>query len=116
MKVLVVDDSTVMRKIVMSALGEGGHTDFVEAEDGKDALDKMDDVDFILTDWNMPGMNGLTFVKEVRKTKSTPILMISTERGQEQVVEALRNGVNDYIVKPFTPRGLLNKVESVLEK
>lgn len=116
MKVLVVDDSAVMRKIVIKALIEGGHTDVVEAGDGKDALSKIDDVDFILTDWNMPVMDGLTFVKEVRKTKSIPIVMVTTEGGQKEVLEALKYGVNDYIVKPFTPKVLLGKLESVLKK
>ena len=116
MKVLVVDDSAVMRKIVIKALTEGGHTDVVEAGDGKDALSKIGDVDFILTDWNMPVMDGLTFVKEVRKTKTTPIVMVTTEGGQKEVLEALKSGVNDYIVKPFTPAVLLGKLESVLKK
>lgn len=116
MKVLVVDDSAVMRKIIIKALNEGGHTDVVEAADGKEALGKLDDVDFILTDWNMPVMDGLTFVKEIRKTTDTPIVMVTTEGGQKEVLEALKSGVNDYIVKPFSSQVLLGKLNSVLEK
>ena len=116
MKILVVDDSAVMRKIVIKAFGEGGHTDIVEAKDGKDALSKAADVDIVFTDWNMPVMDGLTFVKELRKTSKVPIVMVTTEGGQKEVLEAMKYGVNDYIVKPFTPSVLISKLETHVKK
>ncbi len=116
MKVMVVDDSAVMRKIVIKALMEGGHTDIVEAADGKEALSKVEDVDVIFTDWNMPVMDGLTFVKELRQSSKIPIVMVTTEGGQKEVLEAMKNGVNDYIVKPFTPSILVSKLESLVKK
>jgi len=115
-KVLIVDDSTVMRKIVIKALMEAGHTDIVEAADGKEALSKAGDVDVVFTDWNMPVMDGLTFVKEFRKGSQVPVVMITTEGGQKEVLEAMKAGVNDYIVKPFTPSVLISKLESHLKK
>ena len=113
MKVLIVDDSVVMRKIVTKALMEAGHTDLVEAADGKEALSKAGDVDVVLTDWNMPVMDGLTFVKEFRKGSQVPVVMITTEGGKKEVLEAMKAGVNDYIVKPFTPSVLISKLESL---
>ena len=116
MKVMIVDDSAVMRKIVIKALTEAGHTDIVEAADGKEALSKAGDVDVIFTDWNMPVMDGLTFVKEFRKSSQIPVVMITTEGGQKEVLEAMKSGVTDYIVKPFTPSILVSKLESLLKK
>lgn len=116
MKIMVVDDSAVMRKIVIKALTEGGYTDIVEAGDGKEALSKSDDVEVIFTDWNMPVMDGLTFVKELRKDSQVPVVMITTEGGQKQVLEAMKSGMNDYIVKPFTPSVLVSKLESLIKK
>jgi len=116
MKVLIVDDSAVMRKIVMKALMEAGHTDLVEAADGKEALSKARDVDVVFTDWNMPVMDGLTFVKEFRKGSNVPVVMITTEGGQKEVLEAMKSGVTDYIVKPFTPSILVSKLESHIKK
>jgi len=116
MKVLVVDDSAVMRKIVIKALMEGGHSDIVEAVDGKDALSKAGDVDVVFTDWNMPVMDGLTFVKELRKDSQVPVFMLTTEGGQKEVLEAMKAGATDYIVKPFTPSVLVSKLESLIKK
>ncbi len=113
MKILVVDDSAVMRKIVIKALNEGGHTDIIEASDGKAALGKSDGVDIVFTDWNMPVMDGLTFVKELRKSSKVPVVMITTEGGQKEVLEAMKAGVNDYVVKPFQPNVLLGKLKSI---
>ena len=113
MKVLVVDDSAVMRKIIIKALMEAGHTDIVEAGNGQDALSKSADVDVVFTDWNMPVMDGLTFVKEFRKSSQVPVIMITTEGGQKEVLKAMKSGVNDYIVKPFTPSVLVSKLESL---
>ena len=116
MKVLIVDDSAVMRKIVTKALMEAGHTDLVEAADGKEALSKAGDVDVVFTDWNMPVMDGLTFVKELRQSSQIPVVMITTEGGQKEVLEAMKSGVTDYIVKPFTPSVLVSKLESLIKK
>ena len=116
MKILVVDDSAVMRKIVIKALGEGGYTDVVEATNGQEALSRSTDVDIVFTDWNMPVMDGLTFVKEFRKNSQKPIVMVTTEGGQKEVLEAMKSGVNDYIVKPFKPNVLLAKGENLMKK
>ncbi len=116
MKFLVVDDSSTMRRIIKNTLQRIGYTDLAEAENGKDALEKMDGIDIILTDWNMPEMDGLEFVKTVRTTNKTiPILMVTTNAAKDDIVDALKNGVNNYIVKPFTPETLKEKVESVLK-
>ncbi len=116
MKFLVVDDSSTMRRIIKNTLQRIGYTDLAEAENGKDALEKMDGIDIILTDWNMPEMDGLEFVKTVRATNKTiPILMVTTNAAKDDIVDALKNGVNNYIVKPFTPDTLKEKVESVLK-
>jgi len=119
LKILIVDDSRTMRKIVGNVLLVLGvkKEDFDEAENGARALSLVleKNYDFILTDWNMPVMDGLTFVKKVRalnkpdKSK-TPILMITTEGGREQVIDALRAGVNNYIVKPFSAETLKDKM------
>ena len=118
MKILVVDDSTTMRRIISKSLNSAGFTDVVEAGNGAEALSNMEEVELILTDWNMPVMDGLTFVKEVRSSPvyaEIPIIMITTEGAQKEVIEALKQGVNDYIVKPFTPKILIEKVKSLEE-
>jgi two-component system chemotaxis response regulator CheY len=116
MKFLVVDDSSTMRRIIKNSLKRIGFEDIVEAENGRDALEKLTDVDIILTDWNMPEMDGLEFVKRIRASDSKiPILMVTTNAAKDDIVEALKNGVNNYIVKPFTPETLKEKVEAVLK-
>jgi len=116
MKFLVVDDSSTMRRIIKNTLSRIGYNDIIEAENGKDALEKFESVDIILTDWNMPEMDGLEFVKNVRgKNPSIPILMITTNAAKDDIIEALKNGVNNYIVKPFTPETLKEKIDSVLK-
>lgn len=116
MKFLVVDDSSTMRRIIKNSLKRIGFEDIVEAENGRDALEKLTDVDIILTDWNMPEMDGLEFVKRVRgSNQSIPILMVTTNAAKDDIVEALKHGVNNYIVKPFTPETLKEKVETVLK-
>jgi two-component system chemotaxis response regulator CheY len=115
MKVLVVDDSSTMRRIIINTLKSAGYPDVDEAGDGAEALGKVDGVGLILTDWNMPVMDGLTFVKEVRgKGITTPIIMVTTEGAKNEVLEALKNGVNDYIVKPFTKPVMVEKITKVL--
>lgn len=116
LKVLIVDDSSTMRRIIRNTLDKIGFQNIVEAENGIDALTKLkaEGAEIILTDWNMPEMDGMTFVKTVRGSdtyKGIPIMMITTEAAKAEVVEALKQGVNDYIVKPFTPDALKEKME-----
>ncbi len=118
-KFLAVDDSPTMRRIVANTLKRIGYEDVVEATNGKEALEKLNEapVDFIITDWNMPEMNGLEFVKSVKadeNLKDTPILMITTRGVKEDIVDAMKAGVNSYIVKPFTPQVLKEKIDSIL--
>jgi len=120
MKFMVVDDSPTMRKIVVNALKRLGYNDIIEAEDGKDALAKLhiEHVDFIITDWNMPNMNGLEFTKTIRASqefKDLPILMVTTRGMKEDVLDALQARVNNYVVKPFTPQVLKQKIEQILQ-
>jgi two-component system chemotaxis response regulator CheY len=120
MKFLVVDDSSTMRRIIKNTLARLGHKDVVEGEDGEQgwkALQENDDIDVLITDWNMPNMNGLELVKKVRaeaKYEDMPIIMVTTEGGKAEVITALKAGVNNYIVKPFTPPVLKEKLEAVL--
>jgi len=116
-KILTVDDSSTMRRIIKNTLNRLGYTDVVEAEHGVDALAKMAGVELVLTDWNMPEMDGLTFVKALRSNpqyKDIPIIMVTTEAAKKEILEAIKAGVTDYIVKPFTPDTLKEKIERVM--
>ncbi len=116
MRILVVDDSTTMRRIIINSLKAAGFTDLVEAGNGEEALKTLDGVNLILTDWNMPVMDGLSLVKEVRSDaamNSIPIIMVTSEGARDEVMEALAAGVNDYIVKPFTKDTLAEKVKLI---
>ena len=120
MKFLVVDDSPTMRRIVCNALRDIGYSEVVEAEDGQDALDKIDahSFEFIITDWNMPNMNGLDLTKSIRdhdQIGEIPILMITTRGMQEDVIAAMQARVNNYIVKPFTAKILREKIDMILK-
>ena len=120
MKFLVVDDSATMRRIVVNSLRRIGFDDFVEAGDGAEALSLFDgSIDFVITDWNMPVMGGLDFVRALRKRddegERVPILMVTTRSVRDDIVQAARAGVNNYIVKPFTPQVLRDKIDQVLE-
>jgi len=120
MKFLVVDDSPTMRRIVCNALRDIGYSEVVEAEDGQDALDKIDahSFEFIITDWNMPNMNGLDLTKSIREHDQIgeiPILMITTRGMQEDVIAAMQARVNNYIVKPFTAKILREKIDMILK-
>lgn len=117
MKVLVVDDSATMRRIIENNLRASGYEDIVQAGNGVEALANMAGVELVLTDWNMPVMDGLSLVKEIRSNaafSAVPIIMITTEGAKEEVIEALKEGVNDYIVKPFTKQVLVEKIDKVL--
>nr|WP_211436576.1 MULTISPECIES: chemotaxis response regulator CheY [unclassified Campylobacter] len=119
-KILVVDDSSTMRRIIKNTLQRLGHQDILEAENGLEAwqlLTQNSDIDILITDWNMPEMNGLELVKKVRaeqKYVDMPIIMVTTEGGKAEVITALKAGVNNYIVKPFTPQVLKEKLEDVI--
>ena len=118
MKFLVVDDSITMRRIIINALQRIGYSDAIEASDGKEALDKFDSsIGFVITDWNMPAMSGLEFARAVRATpagQSVPILMVTTRGAREDIVSAVEAGVNNYILKPFTPSVLKEKIDRLL--
>ena len=119
LKILAVDDSPTMRRIIVNTLKRAGYTDIVEASDGKDALAKLkvDKINLVITDWNMPEMDGLTLVSTLRSMeefKELPVLMVTTRSVKEDIVQALKAGVNNYIVKPFTPDTLKEKIELVL--
>jgi len=118
MKFLVVDDSVTMRRIIINSLHRIGYTDCVEAGDGIEALESFSpEIDFVITDWNMPNMGGLDFVKELRKRpdgNTIPILMVTARSIREDILAAAEAGVNNYVVKPFTPQVLKEKIDQVL--
>jgi two-component system chemotaxis response regulator CheY len=118
MKILVVDDSATMRRIVLRGLSDMGYTEFVEAENGQAAMTAVEKggIGLIITDWNMPVMSGLEFVTELRANNhDMPVLMVTTNASNQDVFQALKAGVNNYVVKPFTPDTLKEKVLAVLE-
>jgi two-component system, chemotaxis family, chemotaxis protein CheY len=119
-KILVVDDFATMRKVVRNLLKQGGYDDIVEAEDGVMALKalKSQKIDFVVSDWNMPNMSGLELLKAVRadaELAKTPFLMVTAEALQDNVVAAVKAGVNNYIVKPFTAEVLNEKIKKIIE-
>lgn len=114
MKVLLVDDSGTMRAIQRRCLNKIGVEDIQEAEDGVQglALFQAGDFDVVLTDWNMPNMDGLQLLQEIRqRNREIPVIMITTEAERSRVVLAIQFGISDYLVKPFTPDGLREKIE-----
>lgn len=118
MKILVVDDSATMRRILVNSLQRIGYSECVEAGDGREALDKFDgSIQFVITDWNMPTMSGLDLTRALRSHpagKSVPILMVTTRSVKEDIIAAVQAGVSNYIVKPFTPQVLKEKIDGVL--
>jgi two-component system chemotaxis response regulator CheY len=120
MKFLIVDDSLTMRRIVINALKTLGYEGIVEASDGKEAIAKLmaEGANFVITDWNMPEMSGLELTKWLRSNpqfENIPILMVTTRGNKDDVIEAMKARVNNYIVKPFTPQGLKEKIEQVMK-
>jgi two-component system, chemotaxis family, chemotaxis protein CheY len=119
-KFLIVDDSVTMRRIVVNSLRNLGYASFVEANDGREALEKLSvdhDINFVITDWNMPVVSGLELVKSIRSSaamEKLPVLMVTTRGVKEDIIEALQARVNNYIVKPFTPVVLKEKIEQIL--
>ena len=119
MKVLIVDDSAVMRRIMTQAISQGGTTDIAEAADGEEAVSAASKEDFglVLMDWNMPKMLGIDALKAIRAMgKQMPIIMVTTEAEKSRVLEALKAGANNYIIKPFKPAVILQKIEETMEK
>ena len=121
MKVLVVDDFSTMRRIVKNLLKQIGFTNIDEAEDGEDAYAKLKDggFGFVVSDWNMPNLDGLGLLKKVREDaelKELPILMVTAEAEKEKVITAIQAGVNNYVVKPFTGELLKEKIDKIFDK
>lgn len=121
MKFLVVDDFSTMRRIVRNLLKELGYTNVDEAEDGVQALTKLrsDKYDFVVSDWNMPNMDGLTMLKKIRADdalKKLPVLMVTAEAKRENIIEAAKAGASGYVVKPFTAATLDEKLHKIFEK
>jgi two-component system chemotaxis response regulator CheY len=121
MKVLVVDDFATMRKIVRNILKQIGFENIMEAEDGSAALRmiKSEPVGLVVTDWNMPNMTGLDLLKAIRKDPqiaNLPVLMVTAEGLKDNVMDAVKAGVNNYVVKPFTAEVLQEKLETIFKK
>jgi len=121
MRILVVDDFSTMRRIVKNLLTDLGFTNMAEAEDGHSALAALraSSFDFVITDWNMPGMSGIELLKAIRadeRLKTLPVMMVTAEAKREQIIEAAQNGVNGYIIKPFTAQTLQEKLDKVFER
>jgi two-component system chemotaxis response regulator CheY len=121
MKILVVDDFSTMRRIIKNLLKDLGFTNIQEADDGNTALPMLiqGDFDFVVTDWNMPGMQGIDLLRAIRaddNLKHLPVLMVTAEAKKEQIVAAAQAGVNGYVVKPFTAATLQEKLEKIFQR
>jgi two-component system, chemotaxis family, chemotaxis protein CheY len=119
-KILIVDDFATMRKVIRNLLKQSGYENVTEAEDGVAAMNvlKSAKIDFVISDWNMPNMTGIELLRTVRsdnELRALPFLMVTAESLKENVVEAVKAGVNNYIVKPFTAEVLGEKIEKILE-
>ncbi len=121
MKILIVDDFSTMRRIIKNLLRELGFSNTMEADDGSTALPMLrnGDFDFLVTDWNMPNMQGIELLKAIRadeRLKELPVLMVTAEAKREQIMEAAQAGVNGYIVKPFTAETLKEKIDKIFDR
>ena len=121
MRILIVDDFSTMRRIVKNLINDLGYTNTAEADDGHTALAELRSApfDFVVTDWNMPGMTGIDLLRSIRadeKLKTLPVLMVTAEAKREQIIEAAQNGVNGYIIKPFTAQTLEEKLGKIFER
>ena len=121
MKILTVDDFSTMRRIIRNMLRQLGYTNIVEAEDGAEALSLLqrEKMDFVISDWNMPNMSGLELLKAIRADehlKPLPVLLVTAEALKENVVEAVKAGVNNYVVKPFTAETLKEKIDAIFKE
>lgn len=120
-KFLVVDDFSTMRRIVRNLLKELGYHNVDEAEDGAVALSKLrsGDFDFVISDWNMPNMDGLALLKAIREDenlKQLPVLMVTAEAKKENIITAAQSGASGYVVKPFTAATLGEKIEKIFQR
>jgi two-component system, chemotaxis family, chemotaxis protein CheY len=121
MRILIVDDSSTMRRIIINTLNKIGFRDIVEASNGREGIDRLSsgDIEMIITDWNMPEMSGIDFIRHVRREpelSKLPVLMVTTNAAKDDIVEALQAGVNNYVIKPFTPETLREKIDVVLNR
>lgn len=121
MKILVVDDFSTMRRIVKNLLGDLGFTNISEADDGKTAWPMLQsgNFDFVVTDWNMPGMTGIDLLRSIRgdaRIGKTPVLMVTAEAQRDQIIEAAQAGVNGYVIKPFTAVTLKEKIDKIFQR
>ncbi len=122
LKFLIVDDSPTMRRIVNNTLKRLGYRDIEEADNGSSGMDKLRSIpgiNFVVTDWNMPVMDGLQFVQTIRGSQEfakIPILMVTTRSVKDDIIEAMKAGVNNYIVKPFTPETMKSKIDAILNR
>jgi len=121
MKILIVDDFSTMRRIIKNLLRDLGFTNTAEADDGLTALPMLQNgsFDFLVTDWNMPGMSGIDLLRAVRadeRLKHLPVLMVTAESKRDQIIEAAQAGINGYVVKPFTALVLKEKIEKIFER
>ncbi len=121
LKILIVDDYSTMRRIVRNLLHDLGYTDTHEADDGRSAWPMLQagDFDFLVTDWNMPGMTGIELLKQIRgdaRLASLPVLMVTAEAQREQIIEAAKAGVNGYVIKPFTAVTLKEKIDRIFQR
>ena len=121
MKILVVDDFSTMRRIIKNLLKDLGFTSIQEADDGNTALPMLQqgDFDFVVTDWNMPGMQGIDLLRAIRadgNLKHIPVLMVTAEAKKEQIIAAAQAGVNGYVIKPFTAATLKEKLAKIFQR
>jgi two-component system chemotaxis response regulator CheY len=121
LRILVVDDFSTMRRIIRNLLQDIGFTQISEADDGSTALTALQaaDFDFVVTDWNMPGVTGIALLKAIRadaRLAKLPVLMVTAETKREQIIEAAQAGVNGYVIKPFTAQTLREKIEKIFER
>jgi len=121
MKILIVDDFSTMRRIIKNLLRDLGFNNTAEADDGSTALPMLQNgsFDFLVTDWNMPGMTGIDLLKAVRADEDLsgmPVLLVTAEQKREQIIEAAQAGVNGYIIKPFTAQTLKEKLDKIFER
>jgi two-component system chemotaxis response regulator CheY len=120
-KILIVDDFSTMRRIIKNLLRDLGYNNTYEADDGATALPMLEagDFQFVITDWNMPIMQGIDLLRNIRKSpklRAMPVLMVTAEAKRDQIIEAAKAGVNGYIVKPFTAATLKSKLDKIFER
>lgn len=123
MRILIVEDLLVMRRLIVNTLKSVGYTDLLQATNGEEALELIvnpdSKIEFLITDWLMPVMDGITLVKFLRanpETKDLPVIMLTSMNDKESIIEAVKYNVHDYVVKPFTPKLLQSKIENVLHR